>query len=99
MDPRITPSSRLASLSKRTPLHTQVLRTSNKKFYKKFDVPDLVRCGIPVDPEGFTLAHANSTLIITYPKPAAYLKIEAELKKQRDALKAASDGDVDCAQQ
>lgn len=76
-----------------------MLRTSNKKFYKKFDVPDLVRCGIPVDPEGFTLAHANSTLIITYPKPAAYLKIEAELKKQRDALKAASDGDVDCAQQ
>lgn len=58
-----------------------------------------MRCDIPVDQEGFTLAHANSTLIITYPKPPAFVKVEAELKKQRDALKAASDGDVDCAQQ
>jgi hypothetical protein len=52
-----------------------------------------------VDKDGFTLAHANSTLIVTYVKPAEFLAVEAKLKQQRDALKAAADGDVDCAQQ
>eukprot|EP00041_Stephanoeca_diplocostata_P021059 m.483370 g.483370 ORF g.483370 m.483370 type:complete len:207 (+) comp21726_c0_seq6:327-947(+) len=76
-----------------------VLRTSNKKYYKKFDIPDLKRIGVPIVSDVFSMAHANNTLIISYDKPQQYLEFEQITKRQRDALKASGDGDVDCAQQ
>lgn len=53
-----------------------VLRTSNKKYYKKFDIPDLKRIGVPIVGEVFTMAHANNTLIISYDKPQQYMEYE-----------------------
>ena len=42
-----------------------VLRTSNKKYFKRFVVPDLQRLGLAPDATRITLAHANNTLLIT----------------------------------
>ncbi|XP_075697149.1 protein DPCD isoform X3 [Rhinoderma darwinii] len=43
-----------------------VVRTTNKKYYKKFSVPDLDRCQIDLDESALSFAHANNTLIITF---------------------------------
>lgn len=42
-----------------------VVRTTNKKYYKKFSVPDLDRCQMDLDENAISFAHANNTLIIT----------------------------------
>lgn len=62
-------------------------------------IDDLRRSSIPLDPGGFTLAHANNTLLITYAKPAKWLEVEKALKVLRDQLNTSADGDVDCATQ
>ena len=41
-----------------------VVRTTNKKYFKKIQIPDLDRCRIPLDSENLAFAHANNTLII-----------------------------------
>lgn len=50
-------------------------------------------------PPPMSLAKANNTLIISYEKPAAFLVFEKVLKAERDKMKAADDGDVDCTTQ
>lgn len=77
-----------------------VLRTSNKKYYKRFQVQDLTRLGCKdsLEPERLTMAHANNTLIIEYPKPQAVLAFERALKAEWDSLKATEEGQVDCNQ-
>ena len=78
---------------------TIVLRTTNKKYFKRFGVADLDRLALPIDGSGLSMAHANNTLIITLPKPAEFLAFEKQLFAMRDQLKGAADGDVDCATQ
>ncbi|CAM4488257.1 unnamed protein product [Leuciscus chuanchicus] len=42
-----------------------VIRTSNKKYYKKFSIPDLDRCQLPLESAALSFTHANNTLIIS----------------------------------
>ncbi|VDI27072.1 Hypothetical predicted protein [Mytilus galloprovincialis] len=42
-----------------------VIRTTNKKYYKKFDIPDMLRAQIPLDQNSISVAHANNTLIVS----------------------------------
>ncbi|XP_051474473.1 protein DPCD isoform X3 [Apus apus] len=42
-----------------------VVRTTNKKYYKKFSIPDLDRYQLPLDAAALSFTHANNTLIIT----------------------------------
>ncbi|XP_075697151.1 protein DPCD isoform X5 [Rhinoderma darwinii] len=76
-----------------------VVRTTNKKYYKKFSVPDLDRCQIDLDESALSFAHANNTLIITYQKPKEVLAVEEELQKELKSMKSSSDGDVECKTQ
>eukprot|EP00039_Didymoeca_costata_P013498 m.205973 g.205973 ORF g.205973 m.205973 type:complete len:205 (+) comp15793_c0_seq10:413-1027(+) len=76
-----------------------ILRTTNKKYYKKFTIPDMERAGLLLDPDAITMGHANNTLLISYNKPPKFLKFEFELEKLRDKMKASEEGDVDCATQ
>lgn len=55
---------------------TIVVRTSNKKYYKKIEVPELKRCNIVPKQDGLTVVHKNCTLIITYKKPQILLEME-----------------------
>uniref|UniRef100_A0A182WAX7 Protein DPCD n=1 Tax=Anopheles minimus TaxID=112268 RepID=A0A182WAX7_9DIPT len=55
---------------------TITVRTSNKKYFKKIEVPEFKRCNIVPQPDGLSVAHKNSTLIITYKKPTILLDME-----------------------
>lgn len=41
-----------------------VIRTSNKKYFKKLKIPDMDRCNLSLDASSLTFAHANNTLIV-----------------------------------
>ncbi|XP_015771534.1 PREDICTED: prominin-2-like [Acropora digitifera] len=41
------------------------IRTSNKKYFKRFDIPDMERAQLKLDQGAISVAHANNTLIIT----------------------------------
>lgn len=74
-----------------------VIRTTNKKYYKKFTVPDMDRAQLPLDQDAISIAHANNTLIIQYKKPQAILEMEKLVHQELSKLKASQDGDVECA--
>ncbi|KAL8580196.1 hypothetical protein ACOMHN_049256 [Nucella lapillus] len=73
-----------------------VLRTQNKKYFKRFSLADLDRMQMELKDENISLAHANNTLIISYKKPAEVLQIERLLQEEFKKLKASKDGDIDC---
>eukprot|EP00128_Syssomonas_multiformis_P009008 Colp12_sorted_trinity150504_noHs@22642 len=75
-----------------------IVRTSNKKYYKKFNIPDMVRCGQPLDPNKVKYTHASNTLIIMYEKPPAILECENIQRLERKNAKWGKEGDVDCNQ-
>uniref|UniRef100_A0A182PUS0 Protein DPCD n=1 Tax=Anopheles epiroticus TaxID=199890 RepID=A0A182PUS0_9DIPT len=56
--------------------YTITVKTSNKKYFKKIHVPELQRCNFGPKREDLTMAHKNSTLILTYKKPAIVLEME-----------------------
>ncbi|XP_067858082.1 protein DPCD [Heptranchias perlo] len=76
-----------------------VVRTSNKKYYKKFNIPDMDRCRLPLDSSALSFTHANNTLIITYQKPTEILQLEQEVLRELKKMKVAEDGDVECKTQ
>ncbi|XP_062988616.1 protein DPCD [Elgaria multicarinata webbii] len=76
-----------------------VVRTTNKKYYKKFSIPDLDRFQLPMESTALSFTHANNTLIITYQKPTEILVAEEELQKELKKIKAANNGDGECKTQ
>ncbi|KAA0190118.1 hypothetical protein FBUS_11791, partial [Fasciolopsis buskii] len=42
-----------------------VLRTANKKYFKKFDIPDMKRLNLQLSQKAIALSHSNNTLIIS----------------------------------
>ncbi|KAK3758085.1 hypothetical protein RRG08_006660 [Elysia crispata] len=73
-----------------------IISTLNKKYYKKFNVPDLERCQLGIDQSAIEFAHANNTLIISYKKPSAVIEVEKRFQQELKKMKASKDGDVDC---
>nr|XP_057947694.1 protein DPCD [Doryrhamphus excisus] len=76
-----------------------VVKTSNKKYYKKFGIPDLDRSHLPFDSSALSFTHANNTLIVSYKKPKEILTLEQNLMKELKKLKGTGEGDVDCKTQ
>ncbi|XP_060082437.1 protein DPCD-like [Ylistrum balloti] len=76
--------------------HKLVIRTSNKKYYKKFGISDMERIGMLLSQDNINTAHANNTLIVTYKKPKEILEMEKKISEEMRKLKASKDGDVDC---
>ncbi|XP_060755530.1 protein DPCD [Neoarius graeffei] len=76
-----------------------IVRTTNKKYYKKFNIPDLDRCQLPLENSALSFSHANNTLIISYKKPKEILGLEQELMRELKKLKGTNEGDVDCKTQ
>lgn len=64
-----------------------VVRTSNKKYFKRIQVPDLARAGLKLQDELLTWKHQHNTLIISYTKPAEVLA--AEQRSLQEAEKSA----------
>ena len=75
-----------------------VIRTSNKKFYKRFDVPELAVLGLETDADALSWDWRNNTLLIGYRKPKQAIAAEAEEKADRAKVRPALGGDDDGAQ-
>ncbi|KAL0235756.1 hypothetical protein GEMRC1_002338 [Eukaryota sp. GEM-RC1] len=78
------------------------IRTTNKKYFKAFSIPDLDRLNLPYVSNFLNVTWANNVLTITYIKPNVIREMEM---RQRMELKKASqeqppkEGDVACNQQ
>ena len=76
-----------------------VIRTKNKKYYKRFNIPDLERLNIKLDESLMKVNFVNSTLIISYTKPkealAAESEILEEIRKVRAEIKKNPDSKYD----
>eukprot|EP01060_Flectonema_neradi_P000734 TRINITY_DN10454_c4_g1_i1.p1 TRINITY_DN10454_c4_g1~~TRINITY_DN10454_c4_g1_i1.p1 ORF type:complete len:213 (+),score=33.98 TRINITY_DN10454_c4_g1_i1:61-639(+) len=57
-----------------------VVRTTNKKYFKKISIPDMRRLNLPLDNSEVSWKHAHNTLIISYSKPQPVL-----IQQQKDA--------------
>eukprot|EP00331_Platyophrya_macrostoma_P027952 CAMPEP_0176455148 /NCGR_PEP_ID=MMETSP0127-20121128/30431_1 /TAXON_ID=938130 /ORGANISM="Platyophrya macrostoma, Strain WH" /LENGTH=215 /DNA_ID=CAMNT_0017844683 /DNA_START=10 /DNA_END=657 /DNA_ORIENTATION=+ len=65
-----------------------VVRTSNKKYFKVIEVPELNRSKVAMDPSLLTWDHKFDTLIVTYKKPLSMRVVEAQEKKERATMSA-----------
>lgn len=67
-----------------------VLRTVNKKYYKRFDIPDIKRLGMKLDESCLAWKYQNNTVLIFYDKPREV--IQAEQQKISQIKKLGNDG-------
>ena len=65
-----------------------VIRTKNKKYYKRFSIPDLERLNIKLDESLMKVNFVNSTLIISYTKPNEVLEAEKEILEEIRRVRA-----------
>ena len=56
-----------------------VLKTVNKKYYKRIDIPDLRRVSLEIDEAAIAWRYSNNTVIISYDKPQAVKARDAEM--------------------
>eukprot|EP00191_Tetraselmis_sp_GSL018_P016628 CAMPEP_0177581342 /NCGR_PEP_ID=MMETSP0419_2-20121207/2093_1 /TAXON_ID=582737 /ORGANISM="Tetraselmis sp., Strain GSL018" /LENGTH=151 /DNA_ID=CAMNT_0019070371 /DNA_START=129 /DNA_END=581 /DNA_ORIENTATION=+ len=55
-----------------------VIRTSNKKYFKRFGIPEMDAVGAPLEDSSLSWAHDNNTLVVSYAKPKRVMELEAE---------------------
>ncbi|KAM8879876.1 LOW QUALITY PROTEIN: protein DPCD [Spinachia spinachia] len=72
-----------------------IIKTLNKKYYKRFSITDLDRSQLPLDDSALSFTHTNNTLIVSYKKPKEILTLEQELLKELKKLKVTGEGDSD----
>ncbi|KAJ8910033.1 hypothetical protein NQ315_003463 [Exocentrus adspersus] len=72
-----------------------VVRTTNKKYFKKLAIPDLTRLHLLPQQENVTFSHKFNTLIITYKKPKALLELEKSLLEEVEKVQPKHQ-DMDC---
>jgi hypothetical protein len=65
-----------------------VIRTKNKKYFKRFNIPDLVRLNINLDENSMKVNFMNNTLVISYKKPNEVLKKESEILNEIRKIRA-----------
>ena len=78
-----------------------VVRTSNKKYFKRFSIADLKRDGKSLDESQLAYEFRAGTLVVSYRKPRYILEKEAELRRELDKLnsKGCQEGDLECTLQ
>ena len=65
-----------------------VIRTKNKKYYKRFNIPDLERLNLKLDESLMKVNFVNNTLIISYTKPKEALEAEKEILEEIRRVRA-----------
>ncbi|XP_068633891.1 protein DPCD [Battus philenor] len=76
-----------------------VVSTTNKKYYKKLEVPELERLNIPVQQANIQASHNFNTLIIAYNKPTQLLEMEKDWFQELKKVKPNKDIPSDCKTQ
>jgi len=71
-----------------------VIRTSNKKFFKRFDIGEMDALGLELEEDALNFEFAHNTLLVKYQKPAVVLDYEKDKSMERRQLlaKAQDDG-------
>lgn len=72
-----------------------VVRTSNRKYFKKLFIPDLERIGLRPEQQNVSFTHKFNTLIINYKKPIEFVEFEKQLWSELKSLKS-KDQPMDC---
>ena len=65
-----------------------VIRTKNKKYYKRFNIPDLERLNIKLEENLMKVNFVNNTLIISYTKPKEAVEAESEIVNEIRRIRA-----------
>ena len=65
-----------------------VIRTKNKKYYKRFNIPDLERLNIKLEENLMKVNFVNNTLVISYTKPKEALDAESEILTEIRRIRA-----------
>ncbi|KAJ8957934.1 hypothetical protein NQ318_001931 [Aromia moschata] len=73
-----------------------IVRTSNKKYYKKLDIPDLDRLNLLPEQENITFSHRFNTLIITYKKPKELINFEKAVLEELKSVQPKNSQEMDC---
>lgn len=73
-----------------------IVRTSNKKYYKKITIPELERVNLVPDQKRIEYTYKFGTLIITYKKPPEVLKMERLVLEELQNVQTIKDGDLPC---
>eukprot|EP00758_Cryptobia_borreli_P009017 Tbor_TRINITY_DN5439_c3_g3::TRINITY_DN5439_c3_g3_i1::g.24362::m.24362/K20800/DPCD; protein DPCD len=63
-----------------------VVRTSNKKYYKRIEIADMKRSGIALIADNLSYDHKYNTLTITYKKHLSMLAMEMQQSKERASM-------------
>ena len=58
-----------------------VIKTTVKKYYKRFDIPDMKRANVKLEKERLSFKYGNNTLVVSYRKPDMVLEKELALRK------------------
>lgn len=72
-----------------------VVRTSNKKYFKKIFIPEMERLGLTPEQQNISFSHKFNTLIISYKKPREFIEFEKQLWNELKNLRP-KDQPMDC---
>ncbi|KAJ8723423.1 hypothetical protein PYW08_003335 [Mythimna loreyi] len=76
-----------------------IIRTTNKKYFKRLQVPELDRLNLPLEQANIQCTHSFNTLIITYKKPQQLLEMDKEWYQELSKVKPIKDIPSDCKTQ
>ncbi|KAL9656434.1 hypothetical protein ABK040_005199 [Willaertia magna] len=79
-----------------------IIKTKNKKYYKRFNISDMKRLKLPLEKNQLSWKLENHTIIISYKKPNKIIQLEREKEHQLIEMKKERlprEGDVQCPQQ
>lgn len=76
-----------------------VVRTTNKKYFKKLQVPELMRLNVPLEQANIQFSHQFNTLIIVYKKPQQLLDLDKDWFEELKKVKAVKDIPNECQTQ
>ena len=78
-----------------------VIRTTNKKYFKRFQIGDMVRDKLPLEQEAVSTQFGNGVLVVAYKKPVQVVYREAQRKAEFEKLNAKKpqEGDLECSVQ
>ena len=71
-----------------------VVRTSNKKYFKRIRIPDLDNIKCELTPTRLSWSHRNNTLVIKYEKPPELLEQEEAARSERAHMTIDEQGNV-----
>lgn len=72
-----------------------VVRTTNKKYFKRLFIPDLERIGLFPEQQNVSISHKFNTLVINYKKPRELLEFDKKLWSELKNLRS-KDQPMDC---